>query len=286
MLRNYALVQSVTKVEALLNGEGNKNSHRSSTITVFPNTNQTTKSRNFRCMGFFQQFHLVIKYKKDILNKVADMLSRPIVNASTILRHNSLSHGRFVEQYARDDDFKDMYESLTHSNQSKELDYHVHDNLLYHLGKLCILKDERANVIKEAHTSLIYGHFGLGKIVAQLQRYCYWPRMNEIVSKYVKGCFFCATSKPSNKKLGLYTPLPLPSQPLESVSVDFLGGLSMSRIGHDYLYVIVDRFSKMCILMPCKKQVTTEQTTQFFFANVWVHIGKPTSIVYDRDSRF
>jgi hypothetical protein len=32
----------------------------------------------------------------------------------------------------------------------------------------------------------------------------------------------------------------------------------MSRIGHDYLYVIVDRFSKMCILMPCKKQVTNE----------------------------
>lgn len=60
----------------------------------------------------------------------------------------------------------------------------------------------------------------------------------------------------------------------------------MSKIGHDYLYVIVDRFSKMCILMPCKKQVTVEQTTQWFFDNVWVHFRLLTSIVSDRDSHF
>jgi hypothetical protein len=36
--------------------------------------------------------------------------------------------------------------------------------------------------------------------------------------------------------------------------MDFVGGLPMSRKGHDYLYVVVDRFSKMCILMPCKKR--------------------------------
>ena len=42
----------------------------------------------------------------------------------------------------------------------------------------------------------------------------------------------------------------------------------------------------MCILMPCKKQVTVEQTTQWFFDNVWVHFGMPTSIVYDQDSEF
>jgi len=63
----------------------------------------------------------------------------------------------------------------------------------------------------------------------------------------------CAKSKPSNKKLGLYTPLLVPSRPWESVSMDFVGGLPKSRKVHDYLYVIVDRFSKMCILIPCNK---------------------------------
>jgi hypothetical protein len=86
-------------------------------------------------MVFLQKFHLVIKYKKGIHYKVAYMLSIPIVNASTILRHNCLAHESFVEQYARDDDFKDVYKALNHGNQHEELDYHVHDNLLYHLGK-------------------------------------------------------------------------------------------------------------------------------------------------------
>ena len=68
-------------------------------------------------------------------------------------------------------------------------------------------------MIREAHTSLILGHFGVSKIIAQLQRFCYWPRMNETVSIYIKGCTMCATSKPSNRKLGLYNPLPFPSRP-------------------------------------------------------------------------
>ena len=101
----------------------------------------------------------------------------------------------------------------------------------------------------------------------------------------IKGCTMCGTSKPSNRKLGLYTPLPIPSRPWESVSMDFVGGLPKSRKGHDYLYVVVDRFNKMCILIPCNKQVTTQQTANLFFQNVWVHFCLPISIISDRDSR-
>ena len=95
----------------------------------------------------------------------------------------------------------------------------------------------------------------------------------------VKGCVMFATSKPSNKKLGVYTPLLDPSRPWESVSMDFVGGLPMSRKGHDYLYVVVDRFRKMCILMPCKKHNTAEMNAHLFFQNVWVHFLLPTYIV-------
>jgi hypothetical protein len=68
--------------------------------------------------------------------------------------------------------------------------------------------------------------------------------------------------------------------------MDFVGGLPMSRRGHDYLYVVVDRFSKMCILIPCTKEVTTEKMEQLFFQNVWVHFGLPKSSIFDQDSRF
>ena len=89
--------------------------------------------------------------------------------------------------------------------------------------------------------------------------------MLESVSHFIKGCSLCVISKPSNRKLGLYTPLPVPSRPWESVSMDFVGGLPLSKRGHDYLYVVVDRFKKMFIFMSCKKQLTAEQTAQIFF---------------------
>jgi hypothetical protein len=52
----------------------------------------------------------------------------------------------------------------------------------------------------------------------------------------------CSTCKPTNRKLGLYSPLRVPSHSWDSISMDFLGGLHMSKRGHDYLYVVVDRF--------------------------------------------
>ena len=68
--------------------------------------------------------------------------------------------------------------------------------------------------------------------------------------------------------------------------MDFVRGLLMSRRGHDYMYVMVDRFSNMCILVPWKKQVTTEQIAKMFFKQVWVHFGLLTSIISNRDTRF
>ena len=114
-----------------------------------------------------------------------------------------------------------MYASLSQGNQIKELDYHVHNSVLYHLGKLCMPQGERNNIVREAHTSLIAGHFGVGKTIANIQRYCHWPCMFDNVSHFIRGCSLCAKSKPSNRKLGLYTPLPVPSHPWESISMDF-----------------------------------------------------------------
>jgi len=178
-------------------------------------------------------------------------------------------------------DFKYVYATLSQGKRVEELDHHVKDRLLYRCGKLCIPQTERAKIIREAHTSLIPGHFGVSKTVAQLQRFCYWPRMSETISRYVKGCAMCAKSKLSNIKLGLYTPFLVPSHPWESISMDFVGGLPKSRKGHEYIYVVVDRFNKMCILIPCSKRITAEQTTKLFFEHVWVHFRLPTSIISD-----
>ena len=46
--------------------------------------------------------------------------------------------------------------------------------------------------------------------------------MNESVSRYVIGCYMCASINPSNRNLGFYTPLCIPYHHWESISMDFV----------------------------------------------------------------
>ena len=132
------------------------------------------QSRNFRWICFLQQFQLVIKYNKVSQNKVTNMLSRPPTNDSIVIQQIPLVHASYVEQYNKDEDFKEVYESLRHGHHNEKLNYHINDKLLYHLGKICNPQSERTNVIREANTSLISGHFGVGKTIAQLKKNCCW----------------------------------------------------------------------------------------------------------------
>ena len=75
---------------------------------------------------------------------MAYMLSRPHVSTFIVLKNASLSHDN-VKHYAIDEDFKDVYERLTHGSQVEN--YHLQDKLLYHVGKLCIHTSERVHVI-------------------------------------------------------------------------------------------------------------------------------------------
>ena len=49
----------------------------------------------------------------------------------------------YIEKYAHDVDFQDVYASLSEGNQVEENDYDMHNNFLFHLGKMCIPQGER-----------------------------------------------------------------------------------------------------------------------------------------------
>jgi hypothetical protein len=68
--------------------------------------------------------------------------------------------------------------------------------------------------------------------------------------------------------------------------MDYMSGLPSTKWGNDCVFFVVDRFSKMVILVACKKNIIIEATTNRFFEQVWVHFGIPQTIVSDWDSRF
>jgi len=54
----------------------------------------------------------------------------------------------------------------------------------------------------------------------------------------------------------------------------------------DTICVIVDRFSKMTHFVPCKKTITSKETTRLFIDNIYRYHGLPDDIVSDCGSQF
>jgi IS30 family transposase len=132
----------------------------------------------------------------------------------------------------------------------------------------------------------VIGHFSIENTVVVLQQHFYWLKLLQDVNKYSRSCTARAIAKPTIKKQGMYTPMPTPDRPWESVSMDYMSGLPSTKQGNDCVFMVVDRFSKMAILVTCKKSITAEVTSRLFFDRVWVHFGIPKTIVSDRDNLF
>ena len=109
----YALVQSVKKWKHYLLGNETIKHTNHQPLQYLQAPTKLQQYRHYKWMGFLQQFHLVIKYKKDTSRKVIYMLSRTPFVASIILNNTYLSHDSYVEQYSIDEDFKEVYENLT-----------------------------------------------------------------------------------------------------------------------------------------------------------------------------
>jgi hypothetical protein len=143
------------------------------------------------------------------------------------------------------------------------------------MGHLCVPSSGHAKMIWETHYSRVAGHFNVEKTVEVMQRHFCWPKLRQDVNKYIRSCTTYAIAKPASKKQGMYTPFPTPDRPWESISMDYMSGLLTTKRGIDYVFMVIDRFSKIALLSPYKKSITTEATAKLFFEKVWVHFGIP-----------
>ena len=111
----------------------------------------------------------------------------------------------------------------------------------------------RENFIQKKHIGGLVGHFGIDKMVLQFSHYYFFPKMRSEVEKFVKRCRICQHVKGRSQNTRLYTPLPIPSRPWDLVSMDFILGIPKTQRGNDYIFVVVDMFSKMEHFIPCHK---------------------------------
>ncbi|KAB5587674.1 Retrovirus-related Pol polyprotein [Ceratobasidium theobromae] len=203
---------------------------------------------------------------------------------------------KILDAYMKDPHFKEVLEAIRLSsniNNPPFPQYQVGENgLLYFLDandklRLCIPKNLQLEFIQEAHDELSESaHSGYAKTYNRIASLYYWPKMSKNIMQYVLTCDICQKAKPRRHgPRGYLQPIPIPTQPFEVLSMDFIMDLPKSN-GFNAIYVIVDKLTKYAHFLPCTTHINEEETAQLFHDSIWCHYGLPRQVITDRDTRW
>lgn len=270
---------------------------------------QLNSNRMARWIDFLAQFDFDIVYIKGKNNTLADALSRrddppDTVNLEAMEYTQEINDelkDQILKGYEHDAEFATIYDVLKNDKPvPKEIRHYIThyklDNgfLLYNaveggdyqlvIPNYLDLHDRLTLNVHELPTG---AHFGAFKVYEVLRRQFYWPKMYKKVTKLVRSCDICQRSKQATTLTkGLLKPLPIPGKKMSWITMDFLTGIPTTKKGFDMIFIIVDRLSKRCKLIPCTKNLTGEGAAELFISHYFCNFGIPQKIVSDKDVRF
>jgi hypothetical protein len=233
----------------------------------------------------FIGFDFTIEYRPGKDNKAADALSRMFHLAW------SEPQTQFLQDLKKEllscEYFSPMYQQCLHNTQSDPA-YTIRDGLLYWKDKLTIPPNSQLipQILTEFHDSPLGGHAGITRTLARISAQFYWPKMRQTISQYVQHCSICQQAKHSTTlPLGLLNPLPIPTNVLEDIAMDFITGLPNS-CGFTVILFVVNRLTKFGHFFAMKKDYDSRQVADCIVQNIVKLYGMPKSIVSDRDKVF
>jgi RNase H-like domain found in reverse transcriptase/Integrase zinc binding domain/Chromo (CHRromatin Organisation MOdifier) domain/Integrase core domain len=142
----------------------------------------------------------------------------------------------------------------------------------------------RESVLRACHDVISAGHPGVNRTLKLIEGSFWWPSFRSDVVRYVRTCISCQRNKSATSKpVGFLNPLPIPTEPFESISMDFVTELPLTVRGHDTLFVVVCRLTKMVHVAPCHHSLTASQAADLMLSLVFRLHGTPSSFYADRD---
>ncbi|CAI7770301.1 unnamed protein product [Closterium sp. NIES-53] len=238
-------------------------------------TQATLTRRLARWAELLSGFSFDIRYRAGSTN-LADPLSRQPIGAATGL--DDTEHTAI---------FAACFGILANPQNTRQLTWE-HD-LWWRTKEIAVpqVGNLRNDILEEVHATKYGGHLGMNKTRWALRDVYWWPGVGSDVQQFVARCDTCARNKPDTQKPGgLLQPLEIPSEPWESVSLDFIADLRRTRDGYTAILVFVDRLTKMVHFVPTTTDVSAEDTARLFVTHVFRLHGLPRVLVSDRDPRF
>ena len=284
-------------------------------------TQPKLSSRQVRWIQYLQDFNFTIEYLPGKSNTFADWLSRrpdfaehkciqcslPVMNLGgvDIIKDSSLcpiatiDHTLFDEQIRAaqlSDPFCMELDTYLHTPDSipyskkgffKSFDK-VEDIWFYQQEAIVVPNsgDIRLKLLEHFHNRIDHGHKGIRKTYQDMVGTVYWKELFGDIEKFVSSCPSCQRAKIISNRHGLLNPLDIPDGRFKSVNIDFKP-LPKSLSGNDQCLIIIDRFTKLTELIPCKTTSTAEDIALLFYEKWYLKgHGTPESIVSDRDKLF
>jgi hypothetical protein len=145
----------------------------------------------------------------------------------------------------------------------------------------------RFECFEAVHKHPFSGHFGGHRTQTKASQLFYWPNMARSIQAWVNECDSCQRVKAVRQApAGELHPLEIPGRRWASISMDLITDLPSTPLGHDSIWVCVDRLTKMVHHKAVTKTVTAPELARIFTDEVFRLHGLPEDIVSDRDPRF
>ncbi|MBW0528995.1 hypothetical protein O181_068710 [Austropuccinia psidii MF-1] len=151
--------------------------------------------------------------------------------------------------------------------------FHLLDGILYHRAKpTCVmaLADRTLinTILHDCHDSVAAGHLSEDRALERVKTFSLWPNWKKDVSEYCQTCDRCQKSNRATVHMDWVTALPP-------------GG----DRSYNACLVLVDRYSKTPIFLPCHKHDTAMNRAIMIWNKVISHTGIFQNIISDRDPK-
>jgi hypothetical protein len=230
-----------------------------------------------------------VQYKQGIHNGAADALSRKPPHSSQLFSVTTVQPSWLTSVQASYSDVRSqrLLQQLAVDPQSVT-NYTLDHGILRFKARIWVGADTslQQQIISAFHDSPQGGHSGFPVTYRRLLALFSWPSMKQMIKEYVKSCRVCQQAKPERlPPAGLLQPLPVPSEPWEVATMDFIDGLPTSR-HYNCLLVVVDKLSKFAHFIPLSHPYTASKVAELLVHNIYHLHGMPQSLVSDRDPIF
>src|SRR4051794_14543977 len=78
----------------------------------------------------------------------------------------------------------------------------------------------------------------------------------------------------------------IPNKKLDVVTMDFITQLLLTKNGHDAIFMVIDKLSKIIKAIPTVTTVTTPEVANLFFHHIFWHFGLLSTIILNRNTCF